>query len=236
MSLINKKIFCIIPAFEEEKNIVKVINKILNLDNKDNQPLIDKIVVIDDGSSDQTYKLAKKIKSNRLTVLRHIINRDQGASLQTGNDYALLKKADIIVHFDADDQFVAEEINKMVEPIIKDNYDVVLGSRFLDNKTKMPKFKKNIIMPIARLVNKIFFNINLTDPQSGFRAMKRKVLEKIKIEQDGKAHCSEILYKIYKNKFKVKEVPITVIYHEFGQNFGGGVRIVKDFILNKLTQ
>jgi len=219
----QKNIFCIIPAYNEEKRIIKTINDV--------KKYINNIVVIDDCSTDKTYKLAKQ---QNITVLKHIINRDQGAALQTGNEYALKNNADIIVHFDADGQFLASEINDMIKPIINENYDVVLGSRFLGKKSNMPWFKKNIIFPLARIVNKIFFNINLTDPQSGFRALSKNALKKIKIEQDGKAHCSEILHKIFKYNLKVKEVPITVVYHHFGQKFSGGITIIKDIIFAKL--
>ena len=224
------KIFCVIPAYNEEKNIIKAINEV--------KPFVNEIVVVDDSSSDKTFELAKK---QGVSVLRHIINRGQGAALQTGNDYALLKGADIIVHFDADGQFLANEINDMVKPIVAGEAQVTIGSRFLGRHSNIPLIKRNFIMPIARLVNKIFIGKTLTDPQNGFRALSREVAEKIKITNDGSAHCSEILSKIFKNNFIIKEVPVTVIYNEFGQGlFGGrgrgmgGVAIVKDLIISKL--
>ena len=186
---------------------------------------------MDDCSTDNTFNLAKNAGA---TVLRHIINRDQGAALRTGNDYAWQNGADIIVHFDADDQFVASEIKEIVKPIQQAQADIVFGSRFLEKKSKLPWAKEKIIMPIAKIVNKLFFNINLTDPQSGFRAFNRKTAQIILIEQDGKAHCSEILHKAFKNKLRIKEVPTTVIYHHFGQKFSGGLKIIKDLIINKL--
>lgn len=219
------KIFCVIPAYNESKSIVAVINRV--------KPLVDEMVVVDDHSADNTFELAK---STNIPVLHHIINRGQGAALQTGNDYALLHGADIIVHFDADGQFLAEEIKDVVKPIIDGQADIVFGSRFLGKKSNLPGFKKNVIMPLAKAINKIFFGINLSDPQNGFRAMSAKVAREIRIENDGMAHCNEILIKAFKNKYRVKEVPITVIYHEFGQKFSGGIRIIKDLIYKKLTR
>lgn len=217
------KNFCIIPALNEEERIVNVINQV--------KKYIDNIVIVDDGSSDRTYEVSRK---EGVVVLRHAINRGQGASLQTGNKYALEHGADIIVHFDADNQFKASEIEDIIKPIKENNYDVVFGSRFLEKKSNIPKFKKNIILPLARVINKVFFNIKLTDPQSGFRAMNSKVARKIVIENDRMAHCSEILHKVFKNKFRVKEVPITVSYHEFGQKLSGGIKIIKDLIMSKI--
>ena len=91
-------------------------------------------------------------------------------------------------------------------------------------------------MPLAKAINNIFFGINLSDPQNGFRAMSAKVAREIRIENDGMAHCNEILIKAHKNKYRLQEVPITVIYHEFGQKFSGGIRIIKDLIYKKLTK
>jgi len=104
--MIKNKIIVVIPAHNEEKTIVEVINKV--------KPLVDEIVIVDDGSNDQTYQLAEQ---QGVTVLKHLINRGQGAALQTGNQYALKKGGEIIVHFDADGQFLAEEIREIVQPL-----------------------------------------------------------------------------------------------------------------------
>ncbi|MFH1744958.1 MAG: glycosyltransferase family 2 protein [bacterium] len=221
----EKKIFCVIPAYNEEKNISQVIVLV--------RPLVNKVVVVDDCSSDQTYESAKK---QNVVVLRHIINRGQGAALQTGDEYALRHGADIIVHFDADGQFIAEEIKDLVRPIAEEDYNAVFGSRFLGRKSNMPWFKKNIIMPVARLVNRIIIGSKFTDPQCGFRAFSRLAAKNIKIDQDRMAHASEILFKTNKNKLKIKEVPVTVIYKEFGQNFRGGAKIIKDLFFGKIIQ
>ena len=217
------KISCVIPAYNESKNIIKVIGKVL--------PLVDEVIIIDDCSSDNTYELAKTMN---VIALRHPINRGQGAALQTGDEYALSHGADIIVHFDADDQFKAEEIKTLIAPIINGEADAVFGSRFLGS-ANFPYIKRVVIMPLARLINR-FFGIKLSDPQSGFRALNRQTLEKIKIENRGMAHCSEILYKTYKTQARIVEVPITVTYHEFGQSFGGGFKIIKDLIIHNFIK
>ena len=221
--MIKNKIVVVIPAFNEEKTIAKVVDQV--------KSLVDEVVVVDDGSTDNTYELVKR---KGITVLSHLINRGQGAALQTGNQCALDHGAEIVVHFDADGQFLAKEIKDIIKPIESGEAEVVFGSRFLKKKSNIPWFKKYILIPIAHLVNKLTIGFSLTDPQSGFRAMCRKAVENTRIENDGMAHCSEILYKVFKNNLLIKEVPITVIYHDFGQCFGGGVRIVKDLLLAKL--
>ncbi len=221
----NPKIFIIIPAWNEEKNISPVLSSLIK--NYEN------IVIVDDGSSDKTIEIAKQFP---VTILKHIINRGQGASLQTGNEYAISCGADMIIHFDADGQFQISDIPKFINEL-KNGYDIVYGSRFLDNSSQLPWMKKNILFPIARIINKIFFKVTTSDPQSGFRAMTKNTAEKwIKIEHDEMAHCSEILHKSFKYNLKIKEVPITVKYHNFGQNLSGGTKILKDLIIKKILK
>lgn len=221
----GKRIFCIIPAYNEEKSIAEVIKRV--------KKEVSQAVVVDDCSSDQTFMIASEAGA---VVLRHAVNRGQGASLQTGIDHALRNGAGYLVHFDADGQFLAEEIKDVLGPLLSDEADVVLGSRFLEKKSDIPRFKKHIIMPLARLANQIFLGINMTDPQSGFRAFNRSASEKIIIEQDRMAHCSEILTKIHANKLRIKEVPISVVYHDFGQRLSGGFKILKELFLGSLIK
>ncbi len=219
------KIFIIIPAWNEEERIAVVLEQLCALDYK--------IIVVDDGSSDQTYKIAS---SYPVTLLRHKINRIQGAALQTGNDYALARGADIIVHFDADGQFLVDEIKDVVQPILDNQADIVFGSRFLDKKSEIPWLKEKIYFPIGRIINRVLFGIKSSDPQSGFRAMTGQTARKIRIEQDDFSHCTEIMAKAFEYKLRIKEVPITVVYHRFGQNLAGGIKIVKDLLFSKIIK
>ncbi|HKM40742.1 MAG: glycosyltransferase family 2 protein [Patescibacteria group bacterium] len=222
------KIFCVIPAYQEENNIKKVINEVLDL--------VDFLIIVDDGSSDQTYQVANEIISDKLKVLQHPINLGQGAALQTGNEYALKKGADIIVHFDADGQFLSQEIKKLVTVLIEEDLDIVFGSRFLEIKSDLPPLKKNLIMPLARIFNRLFFGIKTSDPQSGFRVFKARVASEIEIENNRMAHCTEILAKVHQKKLKMKEVAITVLYSEFGQKFSGSFKIIKDLFFKKISK
>jgi glycosyltransferase involved in cell wall biosynthesis len=221
--MVEKKIFCVIPAYNEEKTIGKVVREV--------KLLVDKVIVVDDGSSDRT---AARARAAGATVLRHILNRGQGAGLATGNEYSLLAGAEIIVHFDADGQFKAGEIPSMVAPIVKGEAEIVFGSRFLGKKSNLPWAKKNIILPLARLVNFIFLRVKLSDPQSGFRALSYRAAQKINITQDGMAHCSEIMAQAFRLRLKIKEVPITVFYQDFGQRFSGGLKILRDLFLGRV--
>jgi polyprenyl-phospho-N-acetylgalactosaminyl synthase len=221
----SKKIFIIIPAFNEEGKIGSVI--------KDARKYADEIVVIDDGSSDRSSEQAERAGAK---VISHRINRGQGAALETGNRYALANGADIIVHFDADGQFLSGEIPEIIAPILDGSADIVFGSRFLSKRSEMPLLKRWLIMPFARAVNLFFFGITTTDPQSGFRAFSQKAARMIIIENDRMAHCSEILAKASASDLRIKEVPITVLYPDFGQRFSGGLDIIKDLLIGKMIK
>jgi glycosyltransferase involved in cell wall biosynthesis len=219
------KIICVIPAFNEAQNITKVVSEV--------RPYVQEVVVVDDHSQDETAALARAAGA---TVLEHPINRGQGAALQTGNDYALSQGADIIVHFDADDQFLATEIPDMVSPLLTGQADIVFGSRFLNKPTNFPFSKKYLIYPLAHLFTRFILGIKLSDPQNGFRALSRRAAETIHIANREMAHNSEIQSKAYAAKLRVAEVPITVIYHDFGQKLSGGFKIVKDLLIHKLIK
>ena len=219
------KIACVIPAWNEEKNITTVINAV--------KPFVWETIVVDDCSRDKTASL---VKATGAKLISHPINRGQGASLQTGNDYALSLGADIIVHFDGDNQFLAKEIEDMVRPIINNEADIVFGSRFLGKETNFPALKKYLIYPLAKLFTRLILGVKLSDPQNGFRAMNRLAAEKIKIANREMAHNSEIQSKAFAYHLRIKEVPITVIYHHFGQKLSGGLKIIKDLFIYKLSK
>lgn len=218
------KTFVVIPAHNEARWITKVVEEVINAGYQ--------TVVVDDCSEDETAALAERAGA---VVLRHIINRGQGAALRTGTNWSIENGAAIVVHFDADGQFRVEDIARLVNPLAAGQAEMVFGSRFLDNTTKLPWAKRNLVMPLARLVNRIFFRVKLTDPQSGFRAFTAAVGRQLNWRQDRMAHASEILALVVRRRWLVVEVPITVIYREFGQGFFGGFKILKDIFIKKLS-
>ncbi|MBU0546057.1 glycosyltransferase family 2 protein [Patescibacteria group bacterium] len=215
-------IVVVVPAYNEEKNIGRVVRGLFENGYKD-------VVVVDDGSADKTYGTALEAGAK---VLRHAVNRGQGAALQTGNDFAVQKGARIVVHFDADGQFNPADIGDALKLMRENEYDVILGSRFLDNRSKMPWFKKKIILPVARVINHVLTGVKLTDAHNGFRVLSRNALEKIDITQDGMAHNSEIVYKIKKYNLKCIEHPVEDQYFKFGQGVGGGLKTIFNLLFS----
>jgi glycosyltransferase involved in cell wall biosynthesis len=214
----------IVPAFNEEKKIGRVLRDLF-------EHGYSNVVVVDDGSRDKTGLIAKEAGAK---VITHILNRGQGAALQTGNEFALSNGAQTIVHFDADGQFKAEDINFSLMVFNEGNYDAILGSRFLDRRSQVPLTKKYLIIPVARFINFLITGVWLTDAHNGFRVLSAHMAKKIKIRQDGMAHNTEIVRQLKKNNFNFIECPIKVIYDEYGQNVFGGLKILSDLIKSKL--
>ncbi|MFA6254800.1 MAG: glycosyltransferase family 2 protein [Patescibacteria group bacterium] len=216
----------VIPAFNEATMVASVVRAVKN---KANQ-----VIVVDDGSSDDTGQQAKRAGA---IVLTHFLNRGQGAALQTGINFALKSNADIIVTFDADGQLNAEEIDKVVEPLILGGVDIVLGSRFLKPNSQIPVAKR-VVLKLAVWVTNLYTGLKLTDTHNGFRAMSRLAAEKIRIRQDGMAHASEILEQVKKYRLKFIEVPITMYYTDYsirkGQKLSNAFRIIWALIIDRV--
>ncbi len=219
------KVICVIPAWNEAKTISQVVTAV--------RSQVNEVVVVDDGSSDDTVDLAVAAGA---TVLLHPINRGQGAALRTGTQYALDRGADIIVHFDADGQFVASEIAEMTAPIIDGLAEAVFGSRFLGKEHNLPPLKKRVLLPLARLFNLFFLGVRFNDPQNGFRALSADAAKRINWQQDKMAHCSEILWLTRLTGIKYQEVGVTVHYSHFGQQMSGGWRIIGDLFLGRFLK
>ncbi|MBN1645278.1 glycosyltransferase family 2 protein [Candidatus Woesearchaeota archaeon] len=223
------KIFIVIPAFNEEKAISGVISNLLKAN-------YDKIVVIDDHSGDNTYAIASEFP---VYLLQHAINRGQGASLKTGIDFALQNDANVIVTFDSDGQHRVEDLKSILEPILKGEADITIGSRFIE-KSKVPFFRK-ILLKGSVLVMFLFYRIKMSDAHNGLRAMSKTAAKKISITCDRMAHASEIIEEIHKKKIRFKEVPVTIKYDKETLKKGhgsylGAVKVIAGMILKKIAR
>lgn len=216
--------FVVIAAYNEEKSIGRVIRGLF-------ENGYTNVVAVDDGSTDKTADEALRAGA---TVLRHAVNRGQGAALRTGNDFAFAHGADIVAHFDADGQFNPADIGLAEKILRENNLDIIFGSRFLDSRSKIPFSKKYFVLPIARLINFLLTGVWLTDAHNGFRLMNRRAHDAIEITQDRMAHNSEIVAETRRHKLKFAECPVEVRYNEYGQNALGGLAILKDLLFGKL--
>jgi glycosyltransferase involved in cell wall biosynthesis len=189
-----------IPAFNEEKNIAKIIIKL--------QKIADKIIVCNDGSSDLTGPIAEKMGA---IVINHAKNLGYGAAIRSLFLKASELNSDVLVTFDADEQHRVEDIEKVLEPIRKDTADIVIGSRFMNKGSKIPKYRELGIKTITSVAN-VSTDTKITDSQSGFRAYNNRVLKEITPSDPGMGVSTEILIKANSKKFRIVEVPITILY------------------------
>ncbi len=215
--------YIIVPAFNEAGKIGRVVRGLF-------EHGFDRVVVVDDGSSDDTAAVAKEAGA---AVLIHRVNRGQGAALQTGNVYALRQGAEAVVHFDGDDQFSPEDVLGAVEFMRLKKIDMVLGSRFLDDRSRVPFLKRWLLLPLGRMVNRVLTGVALSDAHNGFRVLSRRALSTMELSHDRMAHASEYVAEIKKKKLLFAEYPVRVTYHEYGQGFQGGLVAVFEFIFGQ---
>ena len=190
-----------IPAFNEEKNIAAIITKLADI--------TDTIIVCNDGSSDLTSDIAEKMGA---FVINHEKNLGYGAAIRSIFLKAKELDGDILVTFDADGQHRIEDIEKVTKPIIDQEVDLVIGSRFLDESEKeVPRYRKVGIKVITKITN-ASIKKQLTDSQSGFRAYSKKVLNELNPSELGMGISTEILIKATNKNFRITEVPIKILY------------------------
>jgi glycosyltransferase involved in cell wall biosynthesis len=190
-----------IPAYNEEKNIAGIIQKL--------REICDTVIVCNDGSTDNTGKIAEKMGA---VVITHEQNLGYGGAIRSLFLKARELDSDMLVTLDSDGQHRISDILPVIDPIIKNQADLVIGSRFLkDNQEDMPKYRKIGIKMITSLANSSLEE-SVTDSQSGFRAYGKNILSEITPSEKGMGVSNEILIKVSKKGFKIVEVPIIVSY------------------------
>jgi len=213
----------VVPLFNEGQVVGDVIR-----DLRTRYPLV---VAVDDGSQDDSAAIAARAGA---AVVRHPFNMGQGAALKTGIDYALRDPGmRQIVTFDSDGQHQVDDAAAMIAMRDAEGVDIVLGSRFLDSRTK-PGLLKRIVLRGAVWYTNLTSGVKLTDAHNGLRVIGREACEKIAIEQNRMAHASEIVEEIGRHKFTVREHPVHILYTDYsrskGQSMLNSVNIVIDML------
>ena len=189
-----------IPAYNEEKNIAKIIVKL--------KKTVDQILVCDDGSTDSTCAIAESLG---VTVIKHQKNSGYGMAIRSIFLKAREINADVLVTIDADGQHKVEDINKIIKPIVDGQADISIGSRFLEEGDNAPKYRKLGINIITKVTNSSLSE-KITDAQSGFRAYNNKVLQSLTPSDSGMGISTEILIKSSNLGLKIAEVPTEIQY------------------------
>lgn len=216
----------VVPAFNEAAAIGAVVAAL-----RAEWP---RVVVVDDGSADATGAEARRHGAH---VLTHLVNRGQGAALQTGLTYALRQGARYIVTFDADGQHRVEDIARLVAPLAEGRCEVALGSRFLEPGTAVPRGRR-LLLKAAVLMTRLTSRLPLTDAHNGLRALSRRAAAGIRLRLDRMAHASEIVDQIARLRLPVLELPVRVRYTAYsrakGQRGTDAVKVLVDYLLARL--
>lgn len=213
----------VVPMFNEATVIRSVIVRL-----REDFPFV---VCVDDGSRDESVAEAAAAGA---VVIRHPINLGQGASLQTGFDYALADPAMTeVLTFDADGQHTVEDAIGMVAKLRSEKLDVVIGSRFLDDRTQL-RPSKRALLRVAALYTRITTGMALTDAHNGLRVIGRDLLEQIRIRQNRMAHASELVDQIGSKTHRWAEFPTHILYTDYsrakGQSLLNSVNILVELL------
>jgi len=222
------EVYVVVPAYREAGVVAGTVGALARR--------FPHIVVVDDGSPDATAARACQAGA---VVLRHPFNLGQGAALQTGIAYALEQGAHYVATFDADGQHAVADLEKMLEALIGNRLDVVLGSRFLGQPEGLPRVRL-MALKTAVLFTKATSGLQLTDAHNGLRAMTAEAARKLESTQDRMAHASEIINQIGRLELRYREVPVTIRYSEYslrkGQKVRGSVGILVDLLVGWLSR
>lgn len=221
---VTQRTWLVVPLYNESQVVRSVVESA--------RETFPNIVCVDDGSSDDS---AEQARLGGAVVVQHPINLGQGAALQTGLRYALQDPgAEFFVTFDSDGQHRVEDALAMVNRLDEEPLDVVIGSRFLDGRTK-PGALKKVVLKLAVLFGNLTSGVKLTDAHNGLRAFNRHGAGAIRIRQNRMAHASEIVAEIGNAGLRYAEEPVFVVYTDYsrskGQSLWNSVNILSDLWL-----
>jgi len=223
----RKGTFVVIAAYQEQTMVARVVEEV--------RELFPNVIVVDDGSKDQTADRARKAGAR---VLRHAINRGQGAALQTGIAYALRCGADVVVTFDADGQHDANDLPHLVEPIASGRADFALGSRFMRGRPAGVPLARRALLTCARAFTRWTSGLQLSDTHNGLRAFSRQAASRLDLQLDRMAHASELIDNVRRSGLPYEEVPVRVRYTEYsrakGQKARDAFRVLADYVLGRI--
>jgi len=224
---VRRRVYVVLAAYNEAACIEDVVRGI--------RALYPNVVVVDDGSRDATFDRALAAGA---TVLRHVINRGQGAALQTGISYALAQAADFIVTFDSDGQHLVEDIARLVAPLERGDVDITLGSRFLGEAVNISGGRR-LLLKAGTVFTRFVSGVNVTDTHNGLRGFSRRAAESIRITLDRMAHASELIDQVGTSGLPYCEVPVSIHYTDYSQAKGqgalGAVKILIDYFFGRVT-
>ena len=221
------KIVAVIPAYNEGDRAGKVVEEAKHF--------VDDVIVVDDGSTDNTAKLAEKAGA---VVLQHIENCGAGAATMTGIEGARALGADCIVTLDADEQHSPDDIPALLEPIKNDQADIVFANRF-GQKNRIP-FVRRFFNFIGNMITFAATGKWVSDSQCGFKVFGPKAATQVDLRMSGYEFCTEIVRECAQHRWRTAQVPAKVLYSEYtlakGQSFANGVKTALRILLRSFLR
>jgi len=213
------QVFIVIPAYNEGQVLESTLNEL--------KKIYKNILVIDDGSTDNTEEI---LKSSGVKYISHPINLGQGSAISTAFKYLQNKKIKGLVSFDADGQHSVEDSVTFAKEILSCEEEIIFGSRFLKHKDNVPIIKR-LALSLATKIHNFLGGVKLTDSHNGLKAYKRECLKKIDVGISRFAFESEIIFKVGEKKLRYKELPTNIKYTEYsmgkGQKLRSGLIIIE---------
>ncbi len=202
------EILIVVPAYDEEGGIAGVLRRIPDevLGHKV------KTVVVDDGSTDATVEIAR---AEGVPVVSHVVNRGQGDALRTGFAIAQAEKSLAVVNLDADGQYKPEELDRLVKPIIDDEADFVLGSRFMGFYEEHGSVRHIGVVFFSRMIS-LLTGVKVSDCTNGYRAIRVSELHKMDLRED-RFNANEITLEALRNKLRFHQVPVSMMSRTAGE-------------------
>lgn len=209
------KVLFIIPAYNEEENIEKVLKEI-----KKDVNYAD-ILVINDCSTDNTASIVKK---NGIKCITNVFNMKYAMAVQTGIKYAAMNNYDYVIQFDADGQHIAKEAEKIYKYSKKNDCDIVIGSRYLKNMGYPCPFFRRIGTKLFEILIRIFCRKKIADPLSGFQCLNKRVIQRYsKMGNYPEYPDANLVIEMLLNEYKIEEVPTKMRLREAGESMHGGI-------------
>jgi polyprenyl-phospho-N-acetylgalactosaminyl synthase len=224
----RRRLFLVIAAYNESGAIAEVVREL--------SAGYPNVVVVDDGSTDDTLRQAQAAGA---IVLRHLVNRGQGAALQTGITYALSAGAEVIATFDADGQHSPDDLPALVRPIFAGEVDICLGSRFLGQVSAMPR-RRRWMLRAAVGFTRLTSGLRLSDTHNGLRAFSRRAAQHFDIQLDRMAHASELIDQVRSSALPYREIPVHIRYTRYslakGQRSSAALRVALEYLIGRLLR
>lgn len=219
-----EQIWILVPCFNESKVINQTISEL--------SKYFQNILVVDDGSTDNTTNLLKSLNA---TVLQHPINLGQGAAVSSGFEFiSRIDNSKAVITFDADGQHSVNDAVTFANEILSSSEDIIFGSRFIHHEKNVP-FIKRLVLKIVTKISNVILKMNLSDTHNGLKAIKIDALDKIKLKTSNYAFESELLAKVSKLGLSYRELPSDIIYTEYsktkGQSLRNGMRILESLVV-----